>query len=645
MSGFCALVDLSGAPVDREILLAMASAASRRGPDGMTHRIANRTANTGDAGFCHLALHATAESLGERQPLRNPDGSLHLVADVRLDNREELIDWLTGDGFLDGLDRKDPGDAELILAAWRRWAEDCPVHLLGDFAFVLWDARRKRVFAACDPLGSKPLHWARTGSVLCLASEAQQILQHPGVPRTLDEVAVGDFLACRVPEPSRTFFRDVHRLSPAHRLTADATRFRIERFWDVDTGVHTVYARDEDYAAHFLELFRCAVSDRLRTRSDAVGVLMSGGLDSSSVAAAAALCPGNRRLFAASFLFDRLEECDERRFIQATTANLGLESELIAAERFPVLDDPGTCRPSLEAPFVAWDACFHEALRRARARGARVLLTGHGGDDLLWGSRLVYADRLRRGDLRAGFEVLRHALDNRHAWSWILYNHLVQPLLPTTADRALRRLTGRVADSDLPGWIDAGFARRTGLAERARAIPPRRSRDAARQAIHESFRQTPWDRSSHWYDQHAAAFGIEVRHPFLDRRLIEFLVSIPPAQIYKVDLSKRLLRQAMAGLLPEAVRLRHAKTNLNTFLDFSLGGGRRDRIERLLATPLATDLGILDRKHLLAAYKRSQDGGSGEFDLRLWNPIALEVWLREYFHNATSTSAVYFPAA
>jgi asparagine synthase (glutamine-hydrolysing) len=639
MSGFCALVDLSGAPADRETLLAMASAASRSGTDGRTHRIA------GEAGFCHLALHATAESLNERQPLRSPDGSLHLVADVRLDNRGELIDRLTGDGVLD---RKDPGDAELILAAWRRWEEDCPVHLLGDFAFVLWDARRKRVFAACDPLGSKPLHWARTGSVLCLASEAQQVLQHPGVSRALDEVAVGDFLACRVPEPPRTFFRDVHRLIPAHRLTVDGIggrSLRIERFWGVDAGTRTVYARDEDYAAHFLDLFRRAVSDRLRSRSDDVGVLMSGGLDSSSVAATAADCPGNRRLFAASFLFDRLEECDERRFIQATTAGLGLESELIAAERFPVLDDPGTCRPSLEAPFVAWDGCFHEALRRARARGARVLLTGHGGDDLLWGSRLVYADRLRRGDLGAGFEVLRHALANRHAWSWILYNHLVQPLLPKTADRALRRLTGRVADADLPDWIDAGFARRTGLAERARAIPPRRSRDAARQAIHEYFRQTPWDRSSHWYDQHAAAFGIEVRHPFLDRRLIEFLASIPPGQIYKVDLSKRLLRQAMAGLLPEAVRLRRAKTHLNTFHNFSLGGGRRDRIERLLATPLATDLGILDRKHLLAAYKRSQDGGAGEFDLRLWNPIALEVWLREYFHNAASASAVYFPAA
>ncbi len=638
MSGLCAIVDLSGAPADRAMLQAMASAASRRGPDKMAYRI------LGNAGLCHLPLQATLESVSERQPVSSPDGSIHLVADVRLDNRQELIDRLTADGTLD---RNDPGDAELLLAAYRRWDEACPAHLLGDFAFVVWDSRRRRVFAACDPLGTKPLHYARVGSILCLASEAQQVLQHPGVSRDLDEITVGDFLACRVSEPSRTFFRDVLRLSPAHRLSADASRgLQIDRFWEPNPDSRTVYSRAEDYTAHFLDLFQRAVSDRLRTRSDTVGILMSGGLDSSSVAATASRCPGgNRRLFAASFLFDRLEECDERQFIQATTAGLSLESELIIAERFPVLDDPGTCRPALEAPFVAWDGCFHEALRRARARGARVLLTGHGGDDLLWGSRLVYADRLRRGDLRAAFEVARHALANRHVWSWILYSHLVQPLLPKTADRALRRLTGRVADSDLPDWIDAGFARRTGLTERVRAVPPRRSRDAARQATREYFLQTPWDRSSHWYDQHAAAFGIEVRHPFLDRRLIEFLVSIPPAQIYKVDLSKRLLRHAMAGLLPEAVRLRRAKTHLNTFLDFSLGGGRRDRIERLLASPLATDLGILDRKHLLAAYKRSQDGGSVAFDLHLWNPIALEVWLREYFQRETSTSSVYFPAA
>lgn len=637
MSAFCALVDLSGAPVDPEALLAMA--AFGRGPDGEAHWIGER------AGLCHLPLHATAESAAERQPLSSRDGSIHLVADVRLDNRPELIDRLAAGGALGG---RRPGDAELILAAYLRWGRECPVHLLGDFAFVLWDARLRRLLCACDAVGVKPLHYARAGSLLCVASDARQVLQHPAVSRRLDEIAVGDYLASRATEPCRTLFRDVRRLSPAHRLAADSRGVRIDRFWDLDPDARTIFPRGQDYADRFLELFRGAVSDRLRTQAGSAGILMSGGLDSTSVAAVASRClppEGSPRLFSASFVFERLQECDERPFIQAVTAELGLEAELIAAERFPVLDDPETRRPPLEAPFSAWDACFREALRRARARGARVLLTGHGGDDLLWGSRLVYADRLRSGDLRAVAEVISSASAHRHAWRWIVYHHLVQPLLSQTADRALRRVAGRAPGSDLPDWIDAGFARRTGLTVRIHETRPRRFAEAARQALYDSFRQTPWDRSAFWYGQHAAGFGIEVRHPFLDRRLIEFLFSIPPARLFRVDLSKRLLRQAMVGLLPEAVRLRRGKTHLSAFLDFSLGEGKRAQIERLLAAPLAADLGILDGKRLLAAYRRNRDRGAGELGLRLWNPIALEIWLREHRLDSSSPAAAVLPAA
>lgn len=530
------------------------------------------------------------------------DGDVHVLADARLDNRSELIDRL----------HVSPGsDAELILAAYRRWGRDCPAHLLGDFAFVIRD--RRRIFCACDPVGAKPLHYAQAGSLLIVASEARQVLRHPAVSRALDEVAVGDFLASRAIEPCRTLYRDVRRLSPGHRMAADARGVRIDRFWDLDPEARTFHPKDQDYVEHFLDLFRRAVSDRLD--AGPAGVLMSGGLDSTSVAAVASRC---RPIFTASFVFEHLPSCDERPFIQAAASGLGLDSELIPAERFLVLDDPETRRPSLEAPFSAWDACFREALRRARSRGARVLLTGHGGDDLLWGSRLAYADRLRRGDLRAVLEVVRSAAAHGQAGRWVLYHHLVQPLLSKRADRALRRLAGRQPEPGLPDWIDPGFARRTGLAGRIQEVPPRRFPEAARQALYDHFRQTPWDRSSFWYGQHAADFGIEVRHPFLDRRLIEYLFSIPPAQLFRVEPSKRLLRQAMAGLLPEAVRLRKGKTHLSAFLGLSLAGAG---IEQMLAAPVAADLGILDRERLLDAWRRSPE--------RLWNPIALEIWLRE----------------
>lgn len=553
---------------------------------------------------------------------RSWQGDVRLVGELRLDNRKELI------ALLDGATPRS-SDAELALAAYLRWGASCPRRLLGDFAFAVQDGRRRRLLLACDPLGVKPLHYAERGSLFVFAADAQQVLQHPSVPCRLDEITVGDYLDGRLCETGRTFFRDVRRLPPGHTLVATPEAVRIERFWDLPDD-RIVYRRDEEYEAHFLDLFQRAVEDRLQPRTGAVGVLMSGGLDSCSVAAVAhrALSGGDApRLFAGSFVFDRLPECDERRHIQATADHLGIETELVPAERFLPFADPDTFGPSLESPFTAWDGGFREMLRRARNRGARVLLTGHGADDLLAGSVLVYADRLRRGDLRAVLEVARHAAGRGRAWRWVLYNYLARPLLPPALDEALGRLTGRAPEPGLPDWIDPGFARRTGLIERRRTASASPG-GTARQAIRERFLQAPWETSVHWYDRIASSQGIEVRHPFLDRRLVELLAAIPPAQLFRAGSYKPLLRRAVKGLLPEPVRLRRDKTRLEAFVDLSLRE-QSAAVERLLAAPAASDLGILASAQLRAAYRNYLESAPGETP-RLWYALALEAWLRRH---------------
>lgn len=569
-----------------------------------------------------------------RGPEPQPDrrrGGLRLWADVRLDNREELIERLGADGLLEGGPH---GDAELVLAAYLRWGESCPERLLGDFAFALWDSRWRRLLLARDPLGIKPLHYCRIGSLVCFASEAGQVLRHPAVPRRLDEIAVGDYLAGSYGDPGRSFFEAVRRLPPGHRLAATADGERAERFWDLDPAARTVYRREEEYAERFRELLLRAVESRLPARGPAVGVLMSGGLDSCSVAAAARqLVPAGAgsspALFAGSFVFDRLRQCDESEHIRAVAERLDLEVEPVQAERFPVFGDPEAYQPQLDTPYLAWEGCFREMLRRVRSRGARVLLTGHGGDDLMTGSALVYADRLRRGDLRALAAVLRHAAGRGRAWKWVLYHGLARPLLPGSADRIVRRLSGRQPGPGLPDWIDPGFARRTGLAERLEAAPPRRFRELARQSLYDHFRTACWDQIAHWYDRNAAGFGVEVRHPFLDRRLVEYLFSIPAAQLHQPGLAKPLLRRATAGLLPDSVRLRPDKTKLGAFLDFGLRE-QRHRIEPLLAAPVAAELGYLDGERLRLAFRRGQQGEAGEPLRALWYALTLELWLRKY---------------
>src|ERR671911_296439 len=150
MSGICGMVNLDGAPIEPAALKKMARAAVHRGPDGIRYH------TEGAVGLAHLALNITPESAREHQPLVSERGDLVLVADARIDNREELARILWGGGHLPD---EPPTDAEIILEAYRRWGEGCPARLIGDFAFAIWDARRGRLFAARDAMAMRALYY------------------------------------------------------------------------------------------------------------------------------------------------------------------------------------------------------------------------------------------------------------------------------------------------------------------------------------------------------------------------------------------------------------------------------------------------------------------------------------------------------
>ncbi len=550
-------------------------------------------------------------------PVKEPRGDvpISVLLDGRLDNRPELI------GRLSPSRGPEASDAELLLAAYLEWGEACTDRLLGDFAFAVWDARRKRLFCAVDPLGIKPLHYARMGSLLCFASDAVQVLQHPAVPDGYNEAEIAAYLAGRCEDPERSFFAAVHKLGPGRRLVADAGGLRVERYWSPQPA-EIRYARDEDYAAHFRELFERAVTDRLRGAGSFVAVAMSGGLDSTSVAAVARRAPG-AHVRAYTFVFDQLPECDERSYSQAMTEELGLEVEPVEAERLWNLESQSALPHSPDTPFVGWHTCYREILRRMAAGGSRVLLMGHGGDDLLGGSSLIYAERLRRGDLSALREVARHARDRREPLLRALYRHFARPHLPAGVDRALRSVLGKPEDRP-PAWLRPDFVRRTRLAS-----GPRRSfASPARRETYTHLVELPWYwRLANWHDRSAAAFGIEVRHPFLDRRLFEYVLAIPGEQLFRLDGTKSLLRRSMREILPERIRSRRGKTRFTPFLDSVLRERAAGEITELLSSPRADDLGILDGNRLRSAYLDFL-GGTEESRRALWYAVTLEIWLR-----------------
>ncbi len=615
MSGLCGMVDFAAPRIQPQTLRSVAESASYRAPGGIGYCF------LGAAGFAHLALLSGAAGLD--QPLLDSQGQVCVVMDGRLDNRAELLNRL------EPAEGSNASDVKLLLAAYFEWGEACTDHLLGDFAFAIWDTTQRRLLCAVDPLGIKPLHYAHVGSLVCFASDAIQVLYHPAVPDGYNEVEIAAYLASQFEDPERSFFAAVRKLAPGQRLIAQSSRFRVERYWSPEPQMIR-YSRDEDYSAHFLELFQRSVADRLVAAGNFVGIAMSGGLDSTSVAALAlrAAAPGVR---AYTFAFDRFAECDERAYSQVMTEELGLAVEPIAAERFWSLESQTILPLSPDTPFTGWRTCHAEILSRMAEGGSRVLLVGHGGDDLLRGSSFAYTERLWRGDLEAVREVVRHARSRQAPVLRALYRHFGRPNLPVDLDRLLRSaILQRPEEALVPAWINPDFARRAAFAERQEACRPRRVfTSPARQEVYANLVGIPWYwRLANWYNRSAAVFNIEVRHPFLDRRLFEYVLAVPGEQLFQLGNYKTLLRRSMAGILPERIRLRQGKTNFIPLLDFGLREQALSEIQELLRAPRAADLGFLDGEGLRTAYLGFLGGGPHELRRALWCAITLEIWLR-----------------
>ena len=334
MSAIAGIVRLDGAPADRANLDRMLERLAHRGPDGHGSHIAD------SCGLGHRMLWTTPESLHERLPLTDSTGDLTLTADARIDNREELCSLLSAPSTVT--------DADLILQAYARWGERCPERLLGDFAFALWDARRGLLFCARDHFGVKPFYYHhRPGRLFAFASEIKGLLVLSEVPRRLNETRVADYLVPLLEDKEITFYEEIVRLPPAHRMAVTREGVRMEQYWAPDPEREIRMKSDGEYAEAFREIFTEAVRCRLRS-AFRVGSMLSGGLDSSSIVCVARELlakNGGGKLHTFSAIFPDVPECDEREYIDEVIAGGGLEPHLVRGDQLKLLTPP---RPAIE---------------------------------------------------------------------------------------------------------------------------------------------------------------------------------------------------------------------------------------------------------------------------------------------------------
>jgi asparagine synthase (glutamine-hydrolysing) len=529
MSGIVGIVNWDGALVDPRLLSRLTDALKNAGPDGQHFWLG------GAVGLGHALLTTSRDAARETQPL-SLDGRTWITADARVDGRADLMRELRAHGC-DGL--RDATDAALILHAYRVWGESCVRNLLGDFAFAIWDGERRRLFCARDHFGVKPFFYAEGAGFLVFSSSLDCVRLHPGVSRALDDHAIADFLRVgSIEEPAMTCFAGIRRLPAAHDLIGE-TRVRAKRYWMLPVDSVVRYRRSTEYIEHFTDLLTRAVADRLRSR--AVGVLMSGGLDSTTIAATAKRCladdPRPFDLRAYTTVCDRLVDDPERRYAQLTADALAIPIHYRVVDDYRMFerwDKAELRRAEPEAdPLLAVHV---DQLSEAAANG-RVLLTGHGADCAMRVPARYAVDLVKHGEFgRLSAEVGRYIMQCRR---------LPRVRIGTHARRWLG-FTKSAADRP-PSWLNATARLRPATAMGAPMVHPTRPH------AYELLTSADWPSIFETYDPGVTRVPVEVRHPFFDRRLVEYLLAIPPMP-WAFD--KTIVRLAMRGSLPEPVRRR-----------------------------------------------------------------------------------------
>jgi asparagine synthase (glutamine-hydrolysing) len=537
VSGIVGFFGRGGAQVDRPLLRSLTHYLSFRGPD------AREVWAEGQIGFGHTLLRTTDEALTERQPL-TLDGRFTITADARIDCRAELIAALVDAGRKV---RQSCPDPELILHAYAAWGEKCVERLRGDFAFAIWDARWKTLYCARDHFGVKPFYFAQAGETFIFSNTLDCLRLHPEISGEINERAIADFLLfgmnCDV---TTTTYRDVQRLAPAHCMTVSATEIRMRRYWSAPVDGRIRYRRPDEYVEHFQSLVRSAVADRLRTPR--AGILLSGGLDSSSLAATAHELSveggGKTDLRAFTVTYDSLIPDKDGEYAHKVAEFLRIPIRCLPVDGvglFERWDDREIAWPEpVDDPFFA--ALFDQ--QRMIASECRVVLEGEGMDNLMIFEIVPYLRQLMRSGewRRAAHQTMRYLAANPRIW-------------PGIRRRILARTGRRPGQAEFPKWLAPEFVQRLNLRERwsefsfASATPAHPIVPAS----HASLMGPQWPHSHELQDPGVTRCLTEVRHPFLDLRIVDYVLALPP---FPWTFQKSLVRAAAAGRLPESVRTR-----------------------------------------------------------------------------------------
>jgi len=590
----------------------MAGAVAHRGPDDAGHW------HDGAAALAHRRLSIIDTSPAGHQPMLSACGRYVLTYNGEIYNYLEL----RGELESRGVSFRGHSDSEVLLAAFVNWGEECVTHFNGMWAFAIWDREVRRLFVSRDRFGEKPLYYTIRNRELWFASEIKALLAADIVERTPNPRAVADFAAERASDHTEeTFFIGVLQLPPACSAWWDGRVLTIRRYWSLPADDPSPARRN--LAEEVESLLEDAV--RLRLRSDvAVGTLLSGGLDSSSVACLAAQV--SAQPMAAFSTIDRQPPEEAAGIEQVLLVNRGLQLYRDDPGDDCIETDMAQCLWHQEEPFADGSMLAHFRLMRlARQSGVRVLLTGQAADEVFAGYPGFQAIHLgglvRRGQL---IEVLSFLYALRASGQSMPISGLGRYALPASLSARIRqRKALRSIDWLAPDWrritahVAAGYAHAGG--------------DAVNSALRACLTERTLPAFLHYEDRNSMAFGVETRIPFLDHRLVERVLPVPGAVKLAHGHTKAVLRHAMAGRVPKTITTRLTKEGypapLARWLRRSPASRQSERIEQVAACPFIA----LDAWK--CRYASFMAGDDDELPA-IWRGLILSLWHSRFIMQA-----------
>ncbi|MDG4873640.1 lasso peptide isopeptide bond-forming cyclase [Mesorhizobium sp. WSM4935] len=584
--------------------------------------------------------HAWLDTTGEDGPgpLTMAGGKLAITADCRLDNRDELLARL-------GLRDRAMADAMLIMRAYLKWGEACPTYLQGDFAFAIWDGERQALFCARDHFGVKPFYYHSTGRRFAFASEIGPILALDGVGRRLSEHQISGFLAGLPDDPQATPYAEIFRLPARHSMMVADRQVMLRRYWQIEPSQRPPRL---DAAEEFRHLFAQSVENRMRG-TPAVGAMLSGGLDSSSIACLAGLraaAKRNPKLKTFSLVFDKGSSMDEKPFIDAVVADNPLDATLIAVGNYAPFAEFERMLEEQEGTFLAPGLSLTRDLyRTAGVNGVKVLLDGHGGDEVVSQGHGHLHELANAGRWLELWCELRSAANTYGEGMLSLYFKFLTIYGPawriarmrSMARRFVGKVRGRPAPAARAAWaglVNPELARRTDLAERFHRSGYMPAAVTASEALTHRWLLSNGlvPHAFEVLDKAAANFGVEPRYPFWDKPLVEFCLALPGEEKLRDGFGRHVLRRAMQGVLPPAVQWRRDKIDFTANLVKGMLGNHRELLDRLLISDSERIAPYVNLPEVNAVYERllSQPDQATLPDVQhVWRSVSLSLWLRQ----------------